>query len=166
MSVSSLKPESSLLGWIPFDLEVLDSILYCPQYIPQLKQWIVSEYDNLDSSLSVAPWNHQNVGLACCHCIKDILWCLRGQCQCTSLGQFPAPEQPKQMPCTSLGQFPAPEQPKQISCSESASLLVSDVKLGVIEVIKCDTKLMLANRSTKPVVIKVFERLWLLIMGW
>jgi hypothetical protein len=42
----------------------------------------------------------------------------------------------------------------------------SHVKPGVIEVVKCDTKLMLADTFTKPLVREVFERLRLLIMGW
>jgi hypothetical protein len=37
---------------------------------------------------------------------------------------------------------------------------------GEIEVVKCDTKLMLADAFTKPLVREVFERLRLLIMGW
>ena len=37
---------------------------------------------------------------------------------------------------------------------------------GVIEVVKCDTKLMLADPFTKPLVREVFERLRVLIMGW
>jgi hypothetical protein len=40
------------------------------------------------------------------------------------------------------------------------------VKPGVIEVVKCDTKLMLADPFTKPLVREIFERLRLLIMGW
>jgi hypothetical protein len=42
----------------------------------------------------------------------------------------------------------------------------SHVKPGVIEVVKCDTKLMLADPFTKPLVREIFERLRLLIMGW
>ena len=42
----------------------------------------------------------------------------------------------------------------------------SHAKPGVIEVVKCDTKLMLADNFTKPLVREVFERLRLLIMGW
>ena len=42
----------------------------------------------------------------------------------------------------------------------------SHVKPGVIEAIKCDTKLMLADAFTKPLVREIFERLRLLIMGW
>jgi hypothetical protein len=39
-------------------------------------------------------------------------------------------------------------------------------KPGIIEVVKCDTKLMLADPFTKPLVQEIFERLRLLIMGW
>ena len=42
----------------------------------------------------------------------------------------------------------------------------SFVKPGVIEVVKCDTSLMLADPFTKPLVREIFERLRLLIMGW
>jgi hypothetical protein len=42
----------------------------------------------------------------------------------------------------------------------------SHVKPGIIEVVKCDTKLMLADPFTKPLVREIFERLRLLIMGW
>jgi hypothetical protein len=42
----------------------------------------------------------------------------------------------------------------------------SFVKPGVIEVVKCDTSLMLADPFTKPLVREVFERLRMLIMGW
>jgi hypothetical protein len=35
-----------------------------------------------------------------------------------------------------------------------------------MEVVKCDTKLMLADPFTKPLVREIFERLRLLIMGW
>jgi hypothetical protein len=42
----------------------------------------------------------------------------------------------------------------------------SFVKPGVIEVIRCDTRLMLADPFTKPLVREIFERLRLLIMGW
>ena len=42
----------------------------------------------------------------------------------------------------------------------------SHVKPGVIEVVKCDTKLMLLDTFTKPLGREVFERLRLLIMGW
>jgi len=42
----------------------------------------------------------------------------------------------------------------------------SHVKPGLIHVIKCDTKLMLADTFTKPLVREVFERLRKLIMGW
>ena len=40
------------------------------------------------------------------------------------------------------------------------------VKPGVIEVVKCNTKLMLTDMFTKPHVREVFEQIWLLIMGW
>ena len=42
----------------------------------------------------------------------------------------------------------------------------SHVKPGVIEVVKCDTRLMLADPFTKPLVREIFERLRVLIMGW
>jgi hypothetical protein len=42
----------------------------------------------------------------------------------------------------------------------------SFVKPGVIEVVRCETRLMLADPFTKPLVREVFERLRLLIMGW
>ena len=42
----------------------------------------------------------------------------------------------------------------------------SRAKPGAIEVVKCDTKLMLVDTFTKPFVREVFERLRLLIMGW
>ena len=42
----------------------------------------------------------------------------------------------------------------------------SRAKLVVIEVVKCDSKLMLADTFTKPLVREVFERLRLSIMGW
>jgi hypothetical protein len=42
----------------------------------------------------------------------------------------------------------------------------SFVKPGVIEVVKCETSLMLADPCTKPLVREVFERLRVLIMGW
>jgi hypothetical protein len=40
----------------------------------------------------------------------------------------------------------------------------SHVKPGVIKVVKCNTKLMLADPFTKPLVREIFERLRLLIM--
>jgi hypothetical protein len=40
------------------------------------------------------------------------------------------------------------------------------VKPGIIEVVKCDTKVMLADPFTKPLVREIFERLRLLILGW
>jgi hypothetical protein len=42
----------------------------------------------------------------------------------------------------------------------------SHVKPGIIDVVKCDTRLMLADPFTKPLVQEIFERLRLLIMGW
>jgi hypothetical protein len=42
----------------------------------------------------------------------------------------------------------------------------SHVTPGVIEMVKCDTKLMLADPFTKPLVREIFERLCVLIMGW
>jgi non-ribosomal peptide synthetase component E (peptide arylation enzyme) len=42
----------------------------------------------------------------------------------------------------------------------------SHVSPGIIEVVYCDTKLMLADPFTKPLVREVFERLRVLIMGW
>jgi transposase InsO family protein len=42
----------------------------------------------------------------------------------------------------------------------------SFVKPGVIEVVRCDTTLMLADPFTKPLSREVFERLRFLILGW
>ena len=42
----------------------------------------------------------------------------------------------------------------------------SHVKPGVIEVVKCDTKEMIADHLTKPLVREVFERLRKLMLGW
>jgi hypothetical protein len=42
----------------------------------------------------------------------------------------------------------------------------SHVKPGVIEVVKCDTKEMIADHLTKPLVREVFERLRKMMLGW
>ena len=42
----------------------------------------------------------------------------------------------------------------------------SHVKPGVIEVVKCDTKEMIADHLTKPLVREVFERLRKKMLGW
>jgi transposase InsO family protein len=42
----------------------------------------------------------------------------------------------------------------------------SHVKPGIIEVVKCDTKEMIADHLTKPLVREVFERLRKMMMGW
>jgi hypothetical protein len=42
----------------------------------------------------------------------------------------------------------------------------SFVKPGIIEVIRCETALMLADPFTKPLAREIFERLRKLIQGW
>jgi hypothetical protein len=42
----------------------------------------------------------------------------------------------------------------------------SHVKPGVIEVVKCDTKEMIADHLTKPLVREIFERLRKMMLGW
>ena len=130
------------------DLEVPDSVLNCSEYIPQRVCWIVSQHENLHSSQRAAPWSHQNLGLS--PAIAPTIHCRVHEDNASAL-------------------LLANSQHLNNRNKYLAAKLDhfwSHVKPGVVKVVKCDTKLMLADTFTKSLAREVFQRLRLMIMGW
>jgi hypothetical protein len=118
---------------MPTDLEIPDSIFHCSQHLSQRIRWAVSQHENLDSSQEVAP------------CVEKL--CLPAAMTSTIYCRVHEDNASALLLANS-----------QHLNNQNKYLAVklyhfwSHVKPGVIEVVKCDTKLMLADPFTKPLV--------------